>query len=298
MIASLAPIKLNSTVLATLDLQLPPDVQAEAFRHSGNEFASAIVVPGATPRVRFRTPFKPAYDLIGLKGLPLTVFDVHLAKFSSGFRSSGSDHPKLSLNTSAQAFAYITRVACADRGIALAEVEVVVLSSNGMANPLSAITTGALPSLAAQPSLHTLGTTVVNGSTIAGGTGFSWDFGPEISLGLDGAPGDGLLYHTAASYLGGAPMLDVEHGDPISALTNIGYLGSALTGNFVQWLRTYDAATKVALATGLSLTVADGRVLPADIGAGNGRVATGGIRCMPTSTSGTHPVVVSTGTVP
>ncbi|MBA3591564.1 hypothetical protein [Methylibium sp.] len=298
---SLAPLRINATVLATAGLQVPPDVASEAFRHSGNEFASALVVPGAAPRVRFRTPFKAAYDLIGFKILPVTTLDIYFAKFAASIRDPNSTHAKYSLAVSAKAVAFIRSFSVAHGGIAMAEVEVVLLSSDGMAHPFAAPATAALPTLAAQPTLHTMGTTSINGTAIAGAVDASVDLAPNVMIGIDGTPGDGLLYPTVATYLGGAPSIEVGHGDPITLLATLGLTGVAVgASTFKQWLREFDATTQLALSTGVSLTIASasGRMIPVDFGADNQSAAKGGLRIEGLSTSTTHPIAVGTGTVP
>lgn len=300
-IYSLAPIRLNSTVLATADLAVPLEVASEAFRHSGNEFASALVVPGAAPRVRFKTPFKPAYDLIGFKGLPVTVLDVYFAKFVASIRDAGSTHAKYSLASSAEGLAYITSISVSNRGIAMAEVEVVLLSSDGMVHPFAAVTTAALPSLGSQPALHTLGVASINGTHIGGAMSVTVDLAPDIMVGVDGAPGDGLLYPTVAAYMGGSPAIEVEHGDPITLLATLGLTGVAVgASTFKQWFREYDSTAHVTLATGVSLTIASGagRVIPIAPGSDNLGLAKGGFRIEGLAATGTHPLVLGTGTVP
>lgn len=296
-ISSLAPIRLASTVLATENLQVTQDVQTTMFRHSGNEFPSVITVPGAAPRVRFSTPAKPALDLIGLKALRLTTLDVYLATFAAGFRSASTDHHKYSLNTSAAALAYIQRIRISDRGIAMAEIECVLLSSDGMAYPLGSPTTGSLPTLASQPALHTLGTSRVDSTTINGTSGFELDFGANVVAGIDGNPGDGLLYPTVAQYLGGTPVINVEHGDPVGVLAALGYIGLAPTTSYVQWFRDYDTTNHVALTTGFSITAAVGRATPTEFGSSNQAIAKSGFRHEALSVSPTHPWAVGTGTV-
>lgn len=297
-IRSLAPLRVNATVLPIADLQVSPDIQSEAFRHSGNEFASAITVPGAAPRIRWKTPAKTAIDLIGLKVLKATVFDVHFAKFIDGIRSAAGVHTKLGLATNAVGMVYIRRFAVQDRGVCWAECEAALLSADGMTHPFAAPTGVALPTLASQPALHTLGPTEINGNTYGGATGLSVDLGPDVMVGLEGSPGDGLLYPMAAAYRGGSPMIEVEHGDPVALLTPLAQIGAAIGTSFKQWLRDYDAVNHVALATGVSLTVAAGRIIPIDYGADSGRLNRGGVRVEGLSTTTSHPIVVATGTCP
>jgi len=300
-VRSLAPLQVNSTVLAIEGLQVPPEIAMEHFRHSGGEFPSVTVLPGAAPRAQFRTPAKGAIDLFGLKGLPITTLDVYFAKFVDGIRSPDAVHTKYPLAASAKAFGWIRRISCQDRGIAWAECEIVYLSATGMAHPVGAAANSSLPSLPAQPALHTLAPTQVNAATHGGALGFTFDLNPDIMLGLEGNPGDGLLYHTLATYMGGAPTIEVDHGDPIALLGTLGQTGVVLGAQgFKQWLREFDAVNHVALPTGISFSIAQnaGRVVPVAYGADTGRVAKGGLRIEGLSAGATHPVVVGSGTVP
>lgn len=297
-ISSLAPLRIGSTVLATENLQVSPDVQTALVRHSGNEFASVLTVPGAAPRIRFTTPAKPALDLIGTKALRATTLDIYLATFAAGLRSTSSDHHKYSLAASASAMVYIQRLRVSDRGVAMADVECVLVSSDGMTHPLAAPTTASLPTLSGQPALHTLGTSIVDAAGIAGTAGVDLDFGATVIAGIDGNPGDGLLYPTVCQYVGGSPVINVEHGDPVGVLAALGYTGVAPGTSFVQWFRSYDATNHVTLGTGFSVTVASCRVTPADFGSANQAIARTGFRVEGLSGSSTHPWAIGTGSLP
>jgi hypothetical protein len=185
-----------------------------------------------------------------------------------------------------------------DRGICWADCEAVLLSNDGMTPPFAAPTGVALPTLASQPALHTLGTTELNGNIYGGAMGFSCDLAPDIMVGIDGSPGDGLLYPMACTYRGAAPVIDVEHGDPVGLMAALAQTGVAIgVGTFKQWLRDYDAVNHVALTTGVSLTVSNGRVTPVDYGADSGRLTRGGLKVEALSTGASHPITVGTGTV-
>ncbi len=298
-VRTLAPLKINSTTIPVEDLQVPPEVASEAFRHSGNEFASAFVVPGAAPRARWRMPAKTAYDLIGLKTLKATVFDIHLAKFVDSIKSASSVHTKYPLATSALATVFIRSITFGERKLAMADCEAIFTSSDGMIHPIGSPSLVALPTLAAQPELHIGGPCEINTSgAIAGVLETTIDLAPEIEIGLGGNPGDGLLYPTVATYVGGTPSIEVGHGDPVALLALLGFVGLPVTTSFKAWMRDIDATSKLALATGVSFTIGVGRAVPVDFGAGSGRHARGGLRIQGMSVSTTHPIVVATGTVP
>ena len=290
LIYSLAPLVINSTTLATQGLQLSPEVALDAFRHSGNEFASVLVAPGAAPRIRFSTPFKAAFDLIGLKVLKVTTLGVYLAKFVDALRLTGSAR-SYSLNGAAVGFAYITGASVAQQGILMADVEIILLSIDGTTHPLSVSDAGTLPTLASQPALHTLGGTTINGTTIAGVESVTIDLGPQIEARVT----DGALYPTVCSYLGGAPMLMGEHADPVTLLTTLGLLGVAASSNIVQYFREYNASTGLTGTTGLSLTIAAGKIVPEAQSADNLAMAKTGFRVQPLSSTSTHPFVIATG---
>ncbi len=299
-VRSLAPLQINATVLPIADLQVSPEIATDAFRHSGNEFASAITMPGALPRVRWRTPVKAAIDLIGLKILKATAFDLFFALFDDGIRNTDASHTKIGLASGAAAGVFIRRFSVQDRGVCWAECEAIPLSADGMAYPLADPTTDFLPTLAGEPSLHTLGPSDVNGTVYGGALGMSCDLSPDVMVGLDGSPGDGLLYPMVATYRGGAGVLDTEHGDPIGLMAALGMIGVAVDGTdkFTQWLRDYDAANHVALATGMSLTIGSGRITPVEFRTDSGKLLRGGMHVEGLSVDDAHPVTVGTGSVP
>lgn len=299
LIYDLAPIKLNTTVVATDDLQFTPDVLAEPFVHSGNEFGSVMRVSGGNPAVKFKTPYAEAYTLIGHKVLKLTALEVYLAKFVDAIRQSGAVHRKYSLNTSQLGMAYINGASVDQDGILMAEVVVVLLSAvDGVAHPLVAADTGTLPTLAAEPVLYTNGPTSINGTVIGGTTGARLDLAPRVSVRRT----DGDNFPRVCAYLGGMPSISVDHGNPatmwstVSPLTN----GVAASSNLVQYFRRYDPTTQlVSLSSGLSMTIASGRAVPDTLSARVGDVASAPLRMLGLSATSTHPVAVATGvTVP
>jgi hypothetical protein len=291
LVYSLAPCTLNATTLATANLRVTPAIAAIMARNSGNEFGSVQAVTGAEPRVTFSTPYYEAYNLIGLKGLALTTCDIYLAKFLSGIRTATSVHTKYALASSAAGFAYIKSISGSQNGIVMADVEIVLLSSDGMTHPLSPSTNNALPSLGSQPALRTIGPMKINGTAYAGAVNVSVDLSPQVETMVS----DGDLYPRVCTYKGGSPVITVEHGDPESLRAAIGFTGAALASNFIQYFKTIDGTTQLASATADTLTVASGRVMPVEWGADNLAIAKGGVRVECLSSSATHPIVVATG---
>jgi hypothetical protein len=220
--------------------------------------------------------------------------DVYLSTFSAGLKSSSTDHLKYALTASCEGFAYITGASCSQNGIFMADVEVVIISNNGTTYPLTR-STAALPTLAAEPALRTSGPTTINGTTIAGTMGFSLDLGASVQTMLT----DGGLWPTACAYTGGDPVIMVEHSDPLTLTNTLGLIGAAISANVVVYARDYSTSTGLTLTTGISITVASGRVIPEEFGADNLGVASQGFRVIGLSNDSDHPWVLATGaTVP
>lgn len=288
---SLAPVKVNSTVIAVDDLGLTPDIVTMPFRHSGNEFSSVLAVPGGTPALKFRTPFAEAFALFGLKVLKVTVLEVYLAKFVDALRQSGGVHRKYSLATNAVGMAYMTGASVAQNGILMADVVIVLLNPNdGMVAPLTPVDTGTLPTLAAEPVLYTNGPTSINGTVIAGTMGARFDLGSKVDV----RKSDGDLYARVCGWLGGDPSLSIDHADPATLWSTVFPLGVSAT-SIVQYFRKYDATAQVTQTTGLSLTITSGRAVPDTLGAKSLELAKSPLRVIGLSSTSTHPVAVATG---
>ena len=293
LITSLAPIKLNSTVLATAGLGLSPDIAQTALRHSGNLYPSVLAVAGSAPQIRFRTPFWPAYSLIGIGNGPLkcTAFEVYFAKFIDATRQTGAVHPKLSLATSALGMSYITGASVDQNGILMADVTVMLLSNDGMTHPLARADTGTIPALGSEPLLHSLGPVTINGTTIAGSQSATMDMGVQIQA----LPTDGDIYPRVCGALGHGRKLSIGFADPATLLGSIGLLGANIASSTIQYFREYDATTQVKKTTGLSLTIASGRITPDSWTSDNLQVAQSGLTITPLSATTTDPFQFASG---
>lgn len=300
LIYSLAPLKLNSTVLATSGLSVTPDVMASAFRHSGNVFPSVVTVPGATAQIRFKTTFLEAYNLIGIGRAPLkcTTVEVYLAKFVDAARSTSSVHAKYALASSpgaALGFATIQGASVDQNGVLMADVKVALTSYDGMTHPLLRSDAGALPTLASEPALYSLGPASLNGTIISGEGSASLEMGvADQSLASDGD-----LYPRSYAVLGYDRGITANFMDAATAWSTIGLIGTNITANFIQYFRAFDATTQVKLTTGISLTVASGRIVPEALSADNLTLAQTPARIIPLSATNTDPFQLATGqTIP
>lgn len=292
LVYNLAPLKLNTTVLAIEDLSFTPDVMVEPFQHSGNEFPSVMRVSGGNPAVRFKTPFAEAFALIGLKTLKCTAVEIYLAKFVDSIRQSGAVHRKYSLTASCIGMAYITGAHCSQDGMCMADVVVVLLSNDGIAAPLTGSDVSSLPTLAAEPVPYGMGPVAINGTNYAGCTSLSLDLGTKVDV----RRSDGDNYPRVCAFLAGAPSIQIDHADPATMWNAIFPLGVQASTSLVAYLRKYDTTTAViGTAAGMSLTIASGRVVPGDLGARTADVATAPLRFIGLSATATHPVAIATG---
>ncbi len=91
---------------------------------------------------------------------------------------------------------------------------------------------------------------------------------------------------------------DADGGTLLGTLT---LDGVSAASNLVQYFRSYNATTGIVDtgATALSLTMAVGRAHPLDLATVHGGLSRLGLEFLPTSSTATHPIVISTtATVP
>ncbi len=298
LIHSLAPAKIGSTVIPIKGFSLSPSITAALDHHSGNEYATLIKVSGAEPRIRLTMPFQPIFDIVGFTVYKATVFEIYMALFTDYARASGSVHTKYALSASATAAIQMTGVSVDQDGDLMAEVEVIPLAADSTTHPLAKTNNNALPTLAAQPTLHTLGPLSCNGTVYPGLSSAGVDLGQS----MDAKKHDGDLYPKIAARLGGSPRMFGDHADAstLAGLTTL--LGLNITSNLIQYFRRYDATTGVATdasGTAVSFTIASSRIHPTDLSASHLQVARVGYEAFGLSSTTTHPIAVSvTATVP
>jgi len=297
-ITSLSPAKLNTTVVPVKSFGFSPGIISASDRHSGNIYPTLRKRSGASPRITLNIPFKAAYDVIGLGVLKLTAFDFYLATFTDYIRDSASTHTKWALSTSATAVAMLTGYTVDMDGDLLAVVEVVPLAASAAAHPLTKSDANALPTLASQPTMHTIGPMSINGTVIPGLRSAGGDLGQNLSV----LRSDGDAYARNAGFLSAAPQMTARHADPRTLCNTLGSLGINLTSSFIQYFRQYDPTTGIVsgdAGTGISVTVASGTVEPGDLSAGDAEIPDIGVVVSPLSSTSTHPMVVSVAaTVP
>jgi len=291
-VSSLAPVQINSTVLAVERIGFSTGIISDLSQHSGQLYATLHKVSGAVPRITFTTPFLAAYNLLGLTVVNASTLDVYLTKFGALVPTAGSTHPRFALSSSCTAACHITGASVNQDGDLMAEVECFPLSVAGVAHPITYSTTNALITLAGQPVLHTLGPCSLNGTVVGGLQSSAVDLGQQLNIERT----DGALYPIVGARVGAQPKITNGHADPFTLFSTLGLLGLNLTSNFVQYFRQYSATTGVidTGATAISFTIASGRAEPGDMSAQQGGVATLGFMVSGLSSSSTHPIAVST----
>ncbi len=270
----------------------------EPFSHSGNEFATHNRQTGAEPRLTCTMPFWDAYNLIGWKSLKCTTLNVYEAKYVDAARQTGGVHRKYALTASAVAHATIRSVTLdGPRGLCLAEVEILYLAAAGTAttHPVTPTDASALPALSAGPTLQSGGPITILATSYSALESMTLDTGNQ----LEAFTHAGDKYPTICQYAGGAPVIRGVFRDPPTLLTAIGLEGADLATSTVLYFRDYDATTGVLALTGVSVTLARGRILPdGDIDSSNRGIDRLGFRIhalADPTTPGTHPWVTASG---
>jgi hypothetical protein len=286
--------------LATESVGLSTDIIQITHHHSGNISPTAVLVPGATPRVVLSIPFDLAYTTFGLGMKKLTQLDLFLAKFVDFEKGGAGVHQKYSLASSpgaASAAAQITGWSVNADGIAMASVEIVPLSYDGKTHPLLISENQDLPTILGSPKLHTLGPAKFNGTIIPGVTSHSANIAGNLVV----QRVDGDLYPKSAARLLIAPTLAIGHSDPKSVLTAMGLLGTDDTGSSSFFLKEYDETTGVTRDDGgaYQIDVDLGRFHPSGWDASTGAVVNNAITVQAIAPDGgTHPFAITADTVP
>lgn len=290
---SMSPAKINATVVAVKSIGLSPGIISSADRHSGNLYETLHKTSGAEPRLTLNMPFKSAFDLIGFGALKLTAFEFYLAKFTDYIRSASSEHTKWALSSSALGVATISGWTVDLDGDLLAVVEVVPLAASAAAHPLTKTDNNALPTLASQPTMHTIGPCSVNGTVFPGLRSAGGSLGQNLRV----IRSDGDRYARNAALAGGSPRMTAINSDPVTLSATTTLFGLNLTGGgFVQYFRQYDTTTGEVsgdAGTGISITAASGRIEPSQIDVADGEPASIGVQVSGLSSTATHPFVVS-----
>lgn len=287
-LSSLAPAKWGTTVLPVADWSFSPGISQQSVTHSGNQYATITVKNRIEQRFTMRIPFAIAYATFGNVVSTNSTFEVYSTTFAGGIVGGSGVHGKWSASASCTAMAVITGYSVAQGGIMYADVEVVLLSNNGTANPVTFVSNATLPTLSAQPALHSMGPVKVNGSTVSGASSWSISTGKSFNI----PSNDGDLYPTSAAVIDGTPTISVSHSDPIGVLTSLGIDGK--TDDCVVYARGY-SSNVLASSGAVSVTVGTAELVPSAASVSQGALASSGFTAYPISSDGsTYPLTIDT----
>ena len=220
-ISGLGFAKLNTTTMPITDISYTPNMGIEPFRSGGDINASMIRRSGGRPVFRFSAPLDIVWTtLASFMPVTLTAFEMHAALFTATARTAtGATQFKLD-TTNGDAYALITGISPTGGAVpvVMAEVTVYLCSKAGLVDPVTS-STGALPTLASTPVMHTIGPMVDNATAKWGIKTWRIDLG----VAMEPIQADGFFYPT--TYRVGAVQASatVAHADAVSLYT-------ALTG--------------------------------------------------------------------
>lgn len=301
-IYSLAPINLRVSG-AGADVVIPcenhafsPDILASPFFHSGNTSPTQVLVPGANPKITLSMPFLAAYTVMGLGIIKLTTLDTYLSKYDDFVREGTLKHPALKLNTNAFASAQISGWSVSVDGILMADVVFDLFSIN-QTHPFTFNEDLTLPTLAAEPQLHTLGPALINDVVVPGLSAHNGQIGATNIVQRT----DGDLYPRVAARPQISPSAHLAHQDPVAVLTALGLIGGNVSATTELYFKAYDATTGETRSDGgaIKIAIAKARMNPDGWSAGQGSVATSGINVIGYAADGVaNPFIVSTNVTP
>jgi hypothetical protein len=282
-------VSLGATVVPVYSHTLNLNQAITGQRSGADEYDTLQTIFGASPSFTFTGPMQPLVSAIGFECTSLTSMSISLIKFDSTTgKSASASHVLYSLAASCRAICVIDSIQCQQYGIATATVTAYFQSNDGTTHPLSKGTGSAL-SLAAQPTLHTLGPLDLAGTEYAGVRSFSGTLNHRITAAADT---DGDQYPTLVRWFGSSPMMQIEHQDPdaVATAASLAALDASSTTKMAFLQRDSDGTIGT---TEYSLTVADGLVAITQHGGSVDDVEVGTIMIHPASSDGlTHPWTV------
>jgi hypothetical protein len=298
-IASLSPVTLTvdggaEVTIPVESVGIPLGIMQKIHHHSGNVFATAVVVGGADRRVTLSVPMKIALTTFGLGLVKLTTFSAFLAKFADYNRLATASHLALRMVAGCAAAAQITGWSVSVDGILMANIEIVPLSTTGQLDPLELVPTQSLPAITGSPDLHTLGPVSINSTVIPGLSSMSGSIGSSIAVQRT----DGDLYARVAARIEATPTMSLTHEDPTTILQAVSLMGATIV-SVVVYAKAFDPTTGIAVQAGsLSFTMVSGRIHPSGPDASQGGVASTGLEVIGISDTGAvNPIAISTSVV-
>lgn len=295
LISSLAPCSLTpqggeATTLATELVGITWGIKNTLHHHSGNVYPTLVVIPGADRRVRLSAPFLDTFNLLGVGLTQLSAASFYLAAFADFNRESGSNHQMISLTSECVAGAEIVGWNVSQDGILYATVDIVFLSNDGQTDPITITEDQDLPSISGSPTLTTLGPVSFSGNIVSGVSNMGGQMGTTPAI----LKTDGDFFPRTAARLQADPVLTLTHSDPATLIQTLTADGISIAYNTIAYFRDFDD-NGVVSNTGISITLAAGRIIPHGPDANQGEIATTGVDLLGISADGgANPLVIAT----
>jgi hypothetical protein len=295
--ASLTPHGGSAIVAALTGQSYSPKLGVEPFRSGGDLSPSMMRRAGAQPAIRITVPLATAWGLLAsFVPIQLDSFTLYEASFTGtpALRIATGATTLALTATTGLAFAYISRIYFSGSAtpLALADITILLASTDGQTDPIT-IGTGSVPSLAANPTLHTMGPLVDNTTAKWGVQSWSLDTG----ISIEPIQTDGFFYPTTYRVNAYQATATIQHNDTPALLSALGDSGKDGTGaGFILYARAYDSAAKATLTTGYSFTFTLGLANIDTVAVEGTNRAQAAIRVQSYTASGalTFPVAVAT----
>lgn len=258
------------------------------------EFAAVL---RQRPRIEFRT--RQIAALLGVVGLDGFGFDdgsdgknvtlyLRQRKHGGTFNDSSAAIKCAVL----KGLAVLRGINVAQDGLAEATVEIVPVSTDGIAAPIAVTTGQALAGTFATSQLYSMGPVYIDGNAVEGFMDLAVDTGIEVS----DTASDGHIFAVHACITRRRPSISGRtlHADVLSTL---GFSGKARAGNTRAFLRQMVEGGVRAVdgsATHIRFDIAEGRISPRDFGGSDGDHVGAGVMITPTQTGGTAVIAIST----
>lgn len=252
-VSGLGFAKLNAVTMPATDIAYSPNLGIEPFRSGGDISASMIRRAGARPVFRFNAPLDVVWTtLASFLPVALTAFEMHSALFS-GTDRTGTGATQYKLDTvNGDAYALITSIypTGGPVPVILAEVTIFLCAKQGLIDPVTS-STGALPTLAATPNIHTLGPMMDDTATKWGLKTWRIDTGVEMMP----LQSDGFFYPTTYRIGAIQAIATLSHADPVTMFAALTGDGKDASGaGIILYARAYNMTTKALTTTGYSFT--------------------------------------------
>jgi hypothetical protein len=260
-LTTMAPMRVGATIIPVENVTLETGEMQEEIRHSGLPFAGGLIVPQRMHSLRFRTFFKTAYDLIGLKLTQFTVLEWYHRGYASSLPAATGD--KWSLKTGAIAVCEIQGVSEGTGGVIMADCVAYLLSGGaltGVEDIVERTASQTILTVVAEPTYHVRGPIQIGAVKVDGVSSFSLETGNRV---LGNAPTDGRTYPESLIYDGGSRRINIGVDSLAKFYETLGWDGAAIgvTGltSVIVYLREIDRKG-VAKDTGASMTIGKGRI--------------------------------------